>query len=102
MNQHRHLAQALIALTLIAASTGAAQAADGIGSRVGSNVGRWIAAQGNAALQELQQDLKRDLVDRLKPLLPASDAPMASESPAHKVGNDLAPAPAAGAPKQSL
>ena len=50
----------------------------------------------------MNQHRKRDLVDRLKPLLPASDAPMAAESPAHKVGNDLAPTPAAGAPKQSL
>jgi len=36
-------------------------------------VGRAIASQGNAALMQIRQELRRDLAESLKPLLPAPD-----------------------------
>ncbi|WP_428312274.1 hypothetical protein [Hydrocarboniphaga sp.] len=90
MINRRPLAQAALAIVLIAGSA-AAQAADGIGSRVGAGLGRWIAAQGNAALSELREDLKRDLSERLQPLLPERE--MVEADTLRKVGNDPAAAP---------
>lgn len=89
MINRRPLAAAL-AIALIGASTGA-QAADGISGRVASGLGRWIAAQGNAALDELREDLKRDLSQRLQPLLPERAA--AEPDALRKVGNDPDAAP---------
>ncbi|MDB5967618.1 MAG: hypothetical protein JWQ90_68 [Hydrocarboniphaga sp.] len=90
MTNRRPLAHAVLAIALIGGSAGA-QAADGMSSRVASGLGRWIAAQGNAALSELSEDLKRDLAERLQPLLPASD--MVEADPLHKVGNEPGAAP---------
>jgi len=36
-------------------------------------VGRAIASQGNAALKQIREELRRDLAESLKPLLPAPD-----------------------------
>jgi hypothetical protein len=36
-------------------------------------VGRAIASQGNAALKQIREELRRDLADSLKPLLPSPD-----------------------------
>lgn len=61
----------LIAAVLFAAS-GAAFADD---SRAPTGVGAWIAAQGNAALREIAEELKENLAESVRPLLPPSNAP---------------------------
>jgi hypothetical protein len=63
------LARPLIAAALLFASAGS-QAADGLTMRGASGVGTWIAAQGNAALREIDGDLRQQLHERIKPLLP--------------------------------
>lgn len=99
MIKHRTLAQTVAAIALIAGSAGAQAAADG--SR--SGVGRWIAAQGNAALQQLHQDLRKDLSQRLQPILPDSAVVAdAAAEPLIKVGNDADTAPAAATPNTAL
>jgi hypothetical protein len=91
MINRRPLAQVVLAIALIGGSAGA-QAADSVGGRVANGLGRWIAAQGNAALNELREDLKRDLSQRLQPLLP-EQRDMAESDSLHKVGNDPGTAP---------
>jgi len=67
------LLQLIAAATLIGAST-AASAAEPVGTRVVTGLGHWIAAQGNAALREIRDDLRKDLTDRLAPLVPSQPA----------------------------
>lgn len=59
----------LIAAALLCASFGS-QAADGVATRAASGIGPWIAAQGNAALRELGDELRRSLRQQMQPLLP--------------------------------
>jgi hypothetical protein len=59
----------LAAAVLLCASFGS-QAADGAAVRAASGVGQWIAAQGNAALREIGQELRDGLREQLRPLLP--------------------------------
>lgn len=87
MIKPRPLARTFLAIALIAGSAGA-QAAD-------AGLGRWIAAQGNVALQELHRDLKRDLAQRLQPMLPDSAMLAEADSTLVKVGNEAETAPAA-------
>lgn len=55
---------------LITAAT--AQASEtGIAAGMATNLGTLIAAQGNHAFHELRDELKRNLINSLKPLLPA-------------------------------
>lgn len=62
----------IAAATLLLTGSLNAQAADeAMSGRVVSGVGSWIAAQGNAALREIGDDLKQDLVQTLKPFIPA-------------------------------
>jgi hypothetical protein len=69
----------LVAAALLCASFGS-QAADSMTVRAASGVGAWIAAQGNAALRELGQDLRQQLRDQLKPLLPQPEPQPADAS----------------------
>lgn len=55
-----------------------AQAGDSWSSRAVSTVGHYIAAQGNAALQQIQADLVENLAERVKPELPSQDNRSAS------------------------
>ncbi|MDB5968439.1 MAG: hypothetical protein JWQ90_889 [Hydrocarboniphaga sp.] len=59
----------LAVAALLCASFGS-QAADSVTARAASGVGLWIAAQGNAALHELGQELRDELRQQIKPLLP--------------------------------
>ncbi|WP_428310333.1 hypothetical protein [Hydrocarboniphaga sp.] len=68
----------LVAAALLCASFGS-QAADSMSTRAASGVGSWIAAQGNAALRELGQDLRKQLRDSIKPLLPQPESPPESQ-----------------------
>lgn len=69
----------LLAAALLCASF-ASQAADSVSTRAASGVGAWIAAQGNAALRELGQDLRKELRDSIKPLLPQPTAPQPAQA----------------------
>lgn len=97
-----NVAKVIFAATLFGA-TATTRAADGhIAATMVTTVGQWIAAQGNAALRDIRQDMKRELLDRFEPLLPAIDAPASAPifDPRfdHKAGVPLEPA----APQQSL
>ena len=64
--------QIVAALALGLAATAPARADDGFALRVAMSAGSAIAAQGNAALAEIERELKDTLADRLfKPFLPA-------------------------------
>lgn len=43
-------------------------------------MGQWIAEQGNAALREIREDFKRDLKNRIRPLLPEPSGPVAQST----------------------
>lgn len=73
----------LFLLALCGVAMSPAQAAQSTGVRVATGVGQWIAAQGNAALREIEDELKRDLADRLHPAwLPTRNDERAQEQPA--------------------
>jgi hypothetical protein len=73
MNIRTALAAALLAATTLGASSVAQAQDQNVSSRVVVGLGAWIAAQGNAALAEVREDLKQDLRDAMKPLLPESE-----------------------------
>lgn len=81
---------ALIASLLLLAAAPGAQAASDPTQRVSTGVGRWIAAQGNAALRDITEDMRRELERDLRPLVPAPEG--FGPNPA---GN---PSPVAGEP----
>lgn len=67
--------RSLAAVLFLGLSCGAqAAGTQGVAARMAAGVGQWIAAQGNAALREIGEDLKQDLADQLEPLLPQSPA----------------------------
>lgn len=66
----RHLTLSLFAGSMLLGASLPAAAADSVGARVATGVGRIIAAQGNAALAHIREELKDNLLDTLKPLLP--------------------------------
>ena len=75
--------KSLFLLALCGAAMSPAQAADSSSARVATGVGQWIAAQGNAALREIEDELKRDLADRLHPAwVPSRDDERSDEQPA--------------------
>lgn len=43
--------------------------------QVASAVGHWIAEQGNAALREIREELRRELEQQIQPLLPTPAQP---------------------------
>lgn len=62
------------ALALALLASGPAAAEESYGARVAaaaSSVGQWIANQGNQALRDIRKDLRDNLAETLKPLLPA-------------------------------
>ncbi len=69
----RPVLRALAALVLIGASVNA-QARDGVAGELAAGAGRWIAAQGNAVLAQLQDDLRQHLHDQIQPFLPDDGA----------------------------
>ncbi|HUS25620.1 MAG TPA: hypothetical protein VM369_11795 [Candidatus Binatia bacterium] len=62
---------AVLALALAAACAGIpAHAAEQAGERVVVGIGMWIADQGNRALQDIRQDLQRELNQHVSPAVP--------------------------------
>lgn len=57
-----------------------ASAQDPLLTRAATGVGKLIAAQGNAALLEIREELRKDLLNRLRPAVPAPDTAAADES----------------------
>ena len=63
-----------------------AQAKDGITQRIATGVGRVIAAQGNAALLQIRDELRERLEQDIEPLLPEDvAAPAAVVEPAREL-----------------
>ena len=60
-----------VVLVLAALSPAAQAATTEPGIQVASSVGHWIAEQGNQALRDMREEFKRDLKQRLRPLIPA-------------------------------
>jgi hypothetical protein len=84
--------------TLVLASTllgfnAAAQADDGLGQRVATGVGRVIAAQGNAALVQIREELRETVENRLAPYLPAQDVSSSAAAGAARGESASAAAP---------
>jgi hypothetical protein len=69
----------LAPLVLLSTSALPCHAGDAEAVRSANRVGPWIAAQGNAALQQLNRELKAQLSDRIQPLLPAQDVVVAGD-----------------------
>ncbi len=65
-----HLTFSILSGALLLASSLPAAAADSSGARIATGVGRVIAAQGNVALVRIREELKDNLLETLKPLLP--------------------------------
>lgn len=73
----------LLALALLASGPVAAEESPGARAAIvaANSVGRWIASQGNQALIQIRAELRRDLAESLKPLLPSPDS-IAKPAPA--------------------
>lgn len=67
-------------LTALLGFQGAAHAQDSLTQRVVTGVGHVIAAQGNAALVQIRNELGETIEQALKPLLPAPDANVTAEA----------------------
>jgi hypothetical protein len=80
MNHSNLLTSSLLALALLGAAAPAA-ANEYAGARAASAVGHWVAAQGNAAVREIRDDLRQRLSDSLKPRLPAPKGSAPSPAP---------------------
>ena len=65
-----HLTLGLFSGALLLASSLPAAADDSAGTRIATGVGRVIATQGNVALARIREELKDNLLETLKPLLP--------------------------------
>lgn len=63
----------VLALALLAAGPAAAEESYGarVAAAAANSVGHWIANQGNQALRDIREDLRDNLAQTLKPLLPA-------------------------------
>ncbi len=80
MNQLSTIAARLLALALLATSL-PSHAVDASAVRAANNVGSWIATQGNAALHQINDDLRRTLLEQLRPMLPEPQADTRSPQP---------------------
>ena len=69
--KHRPVLSALLCAGLLG-SASLAQASESWSSRAVSTLGHYIAAQGNAALSQIQADLADSIGERIKPIFPAS------------------------------
>ena len=63
----------LIAVTLAAIAPAATAADNNLPARAATSVGLFIASQGNAALAQIREELKRDLLKRLDLYLPSRE-----------------------------
>ncbi len=66
----RQILAVLVTGTLLSANVSAHAAELSLTDRVIAGVGNVIAAEGNNALRSIRNELKRNLVNTLKPLLP--------------------------------
>lgn len=75
-----NLIQVVAAGALLAFSV-ASPASEPAGARMVTGVGEWIAAQGNRALEELREDVRRELQERFAPASPAPEQPASVPAP---------------------
>jgi len=84
MNIRHFAAAALVLAGLGTANAAQAQQAE-VANAVVMTVGQWIAAQGNAALIQVREDMKRDALKHVGPYLPQrSDAVKDQDAVAQK------------------
>ena len=76
--------QIFAALALSLAATAPAHADDGLALRIAMSAGSAIAAQGNAALAAIRQDIKDTVIEQLKPFLPAATPALQQPAPAKR------------------
>ncbi|MEW6168146.1 MAG: hypothetical protein AB1651_10675 [Pseudomonadota bacterium] len=88
----RTVLSTLVLASALLGFNAAARADDGLGQRVATGVGRVIAAQGNAALQQIREELRETLEDRLAPYLPVQD--VGGSAAAGTASGDAASTPA--------
>lgn len=74
----------ILAAALLLAGSASAQAADGVAYRMVTGVGNVIAAQGNAAFQEIRAEVGRNLAERINAWL--ADPELAQAVPAADAG----------------
>ncbi len=72
IKNNKLLQGAAIAAVLMGISFGA-QAQTSLSSRIATGVGQAIAAQGNAALTQIRDELRKSFEDAIEPLLPEHD-----------------------------
>ena len=81
----KSLSTFVLAAALMGVHAGA-QAQDSITQRMATGVGRVIAAQGNAALLQIRDELRERLEQDIEPLLPEDvAAPAAAAEPAREL-----------------
>lgn len=66
----KHRTCIALAAALLAATVPANANEESLSMRAASSLGQFIARQGNAALMEIRNEVKKDLAARLKPYLP--------------------------------
>lgn len=66
-------ARQFIIIAVLAGASFSTQAAESTGPQVAATLGQWIAAQGNAALKEIQGDLLQQFHQNLAPLMPVQE-----------------------------
>lgn len=77
---HRSRMLCLMLVGLALGPSLSASAQDPLLTRAATGVGKLIAAQGNAALLEIREELQKDLLKRLRPAVPVPDSGSADES----------------------
>jgi hypothetical protein len=88
MNHRRHITAATLALALLGTAA-PALAADSLTTRVALGLGNAIAAQGNAAFQQIRNDLREELSERFHSLLPHNPAEQARTEPETESADDM-------------
>lgn len=69
----RNTLKAALAATALLGISATAQADDSLTHRVATGVGQVIAAQGNAALIQIREELQQRLIETVSPLLPSPE-----------------------------
>lgn len=72
------IARTVLSAALLCCSLGVH--AESLPVRAATGVGAWIAAQGNAALDQIADDLRREIDRQIKPLLPQPVRPTPAPS----------------------
>ncbi|TJY60797.1 hypothetical protein E4T66_09015 [Sinimarinibacterium sp. CAU 1509] len=67
---HRNILKTALAAVALLGVSVSAQADESLTQRVATGVGQVIAAQGNAALMQIREELQQRLIETVSPLMP--------------------------------